>query len=238
MKIGGLQKFSLIDYPGLISAVIFTQGCNFRCPFCYNPMLVWPDYYGGERKEGHPLITEDGLFAFLKKRQGKLDGVVITGGEPTLHSDLPDFIKKIRVLNYKIKLDSNGTNPQMLEKLIKKNLVDYFAMDIKAPLEKYSDVVGVEVDVEKIKQSIKILKNSKVPYEFRTTLVPDLNNVVDVGKMGKMIKGAQKWYLQRFKSDTELVDHEFENKIGFAEDDLNKMCQIAKKYVTICSIRG
>ncbi len=238
MIIGGLEKLTLIDYPGHLAAIVFTQGCNFRCHFCYNPMLVRPDLYGGENKEDHPLISEDGLLEFLKKRQGKLDGVVITGGEPTLHKDLPDFIKKIRKLDYKIKLDSNGTNPEMLENLIKEKLVDYFAMDIKAPLEKYEKVVGVKVDKEKIKKSIEILKKSKVPYEFRTTLVPELNNLDDIEKMGRMIDGSEKWFLQRFKSDAKLVNENFENKLGFAEADLEEMCNLAKKYVKICKIRG
>ena len=143
MIIGGLQKISLLDYPGHISAIIFTQGCNFRCPFCYNPMLVEPagsgksKYLEKIKQKDYPTIEEDNLFAFLKKRQGKLDAVVITGGEPTIHRDLPNFLNKIKKLDYKIKLDTNGTNPLLLQQLIKKKLVDYIAMDIKSSFDNY-----------------------------------------------------------------------------------------------------
>jgi len=163
MLIGGLEKLTLIDYPGEVAAIIFTQGCNFRCQFCYNPMLVWPleDSKMKYRKD-HSLIEESDLFAFLRSRVGKLDGVVITGGEPTLHADLPEFINKIKALGYKVKLDTNGTNQEMLEKLINipltrgQNLIDYIAMDLKAPLDKYEKVTGAKVSLANIKKSVKI----------------------------------------------------------------------------------
>ncbi|MBU2456910.1 anaerobic ribonucleoside-triphosphate reductase activating protein, partial [Patescibacteria group bacterium] len=200
MLIGGLQKFSVLDYPGHISAIIFTKGCNFKCQFCYNPMLVYPS------KKDHTLILENDLFYFLKKRIGKLDSVVITGGEPTVQQDLPKFIQKIKKLNYLVKLDTNGTNPEMLKNLIQKNLINYIAMDIKAPLEKYNQITGVEVDFNKIQKSIKIIMQSNLPYEFRTTVVPKFLDAEDIKKIGELIQGAKKWFLQNFKSNTDLVN--------------------------------
>ncbi len=248
MIIGGLQKFSLLDYPDHIAAIIFTQGCNFRCQFCYNPMLVKPGYTGGkvsnrpsagdgQGQKGHPLITEDDLFAFLDKRKGKLNAIVITGGEPTLHKDLPEFIIKIRKLGYKIKLDTNGTNSQMLKDLIGRRLIDYIAMDMKGPLDKYEKVIGVKTDLMKIKESITIIMKSGLPYEFRTTVVPDLIGFKDIASIGKLIKGASKWYLQIFKSDIDLVNPEFNNTKSYASGEMEEMELIAKKYVKFCAVR-
>lgn len=273
MKIGGLQKLSLLDYPDYPSAIIFTQGCNFRCQFCYNPMLVWP-YGGGKFKKDHHLLEEGDLFDFLKKRQGKLAGVVITGGEPTIHKDLPEFIKKIKDLGFKIKLDTNGTNPEMLKKLIpptpfKKGglsdaplikggeggFVDYIAMDLKAPLEKYEKITGVypvksgeagapplaglfnRVDLEKIQKSIKLIIKSGLPSEFRTTVVPGLINKDDIAKMGELIKGADKWFLQRFKSNIDLVNKKLESKKAFTEKEMEELVEIGKQYTKKCEVR-
>lgn len=246
---------TLIDFPGELAAIVFTQGCNFRCQFCYNPMLVWPEKEGKLKyQRDHSRIKEDDLFAFLKSRKGKLSGVVITGGEPTLHKDLPDFIKKIKDAGFKIKLDSNGTNPEMLEKVLEEKLIDYLAMDIKAPLDKYEEVIGVKVrpvksgeagaklfngvNLENIQKSIKIIKESGVSYEFRTTLVPSLHKKEDIEEMGKLIAGADKWYLQFFKSDTDLVNKNFQNKARFSEKEMKEMLEIAKKYAKKCDVRG
>jgi len=248
MIIGGLQKFSLLDYPDHIAAIIFTQGCNFRCQFCYNPMLVKPGYTGGkvsnrpstgdgQGQKGHPLITEDDLFVFLDKRKGKLNAVVITGGEPTLHQDLPEFIIKIRKLGYKIKLDTNGTNSRMLKELIGRRLIDYIAMDIKGPAGKYEKVTGVKTDLMKIKESITIIMKSGLPYEFRTTVVPDLIGLKDITSIGKLIKGASKWYLQVFKSDIDLVNPELNNTKSYGDSEMKEMELIAKKYVKFCRVR-
>ncbi len=248
MIIGGLQKFSLLDYPDHIAAIIFTQGCNFRCQFCYNPMLVKPGYTGGkvsnkpsvgdgQGQKGHPLITEDDLFAFLDKRKGKLNAVVITGGEPTLHQDLPEFIIKIRKLGYKIKLDTNGTNPNMIKDLINRRLIDYIAMDIKGPLDKYEKVTGVKTDLMKIKESITIIMKSGLPYEFRTTVVPDLIGLKDIASIGKLIKGASKWYLQVFKSDIDLVNPEFNNIKSYNDSEMEEIKLIAREYVEFCKVR-
>lgn len=250
MLIGGLQKFSLLDYPEHLSAIIFTQGCNFRCHFCYNPMLVEPtqrpDKFNdntvrsnpADNQEGHPyLISEDDLFAFLRSRVGKLDAVVITGGEPTLHSDLPEFIIKIRKLGFMVKLDTNGTNPEMLARLLDRQLLDYLAMDVKAPAEKYDLVVGAQPDLRKIKESIKIIMNSGRPYEFRTTIVPGLLAKEDIAGIGQLIKGAEKWYLQQFKSDTDLVNPSFRGAAPYSSAELAEMEKLARQFVKFCQVR-
>jgi len=261
MIIGGLDKFSLIDYPEHLAAIIFTQGCNFRCHFCYNPMLVVPlstkenDKLQNNashelvRENGHSqipefhqengdaLVLEDDLFIFLKSRIGKLDAVVISGGEPTLHHDLPEFIEKIRLMNFKVKLDSNGTNPEMLKTLIDKNLLDYIAMDIKGPRKRYDIIVAAQPDLKKIEESIKIIKESELPYEFRTTIVPGLHTKKDISGMGEMIRGADKWYLQKFEASTDLVNKSFEGQDAFGDEEFEEMMNIAKTYVKYCDTR-
>lgn len=239
MIIGGLEKMTLIDYPGQLAAIVFTKGCNFRCHFCYNPLLVWPDRETDEKKyeKTYPLISEDEFFLFLESRKGKLDGVVITGGEPTLHRDLPEFIKKIRAMGYKIKLDTNGTNPEAVKNLLAENLVDYIAMDLKAPFDKYEKVVGVKVNCDDLQKSAKIVIESGLPHEFRTTVVPGLLELPDFDKMGEIIAGADAWYLQKFKSDTELVDRDLERQLPFTDKEMEAMANVGKKYVKICEVR-
>ncbi len=239
MIIGGLEKMTLLDYPGQLAAVVFTKGCNFRCHFCYNPLLVWPDRETDEKKyeKTYSPISEDEFFLFLENRKGKLDGVVITGGEPTLHNDLPEFIKKIRALGYKVKLDTNGTNSKMLERLLAENLLDYIAMDLKAPADKYEKVVGIKVNCQEIEKSVKIIINSGLPYEFRTTVVPGLHELSDFSKMGQEIAGARAWYLQKFKSDTELVDRDLETHAPFTDREMEKMAEAGREYVKICEVR-
>ncbi|MDD5527719.1 MAG: anaerobic ribonucleoside-triphosphate reductase activating protein [Patescibacteria group bacterium] len=246
MKIGGLEKLSLIDYPGELSAVVFTIGCTFRCPFCYNPMLVLSGSdrsgdtlpRGEEIDKDHTRLNEDDLFLFLSRRQNKLDAVVITGGEPTMHQDLPEFIRKIKKLGYKIKLDTNGTNPAMLKKIISANLIDYLAMDIKAAPADYPRATGVKFDFEKIKQSVKIIMASNLPYEFRTTCVPGFIDADGIAKIGELIKGADKWYLQNFKSDAELIDNNLRGKSGFTAAEMETFASIGRKYVKKCEVRG
>lgn len=200
-------------------------------------MLVWPTAPDEKEKKGFPLISEDDLFIFLEDRKGKLDGVVITGGEPTLHKDLPEFIAKIKEMGYLVKLDSNGTNPEMLQDLINKKLIDYIAMDIKASWNKYEEAVGVKVGLEKLKKSVKMIMSSGLPYEFRTTLVPGLHDSQDIKAMGEMIKGADHWYLQKFKPDVELVDHAFENKVTFKDSELKEFEEIGSQFVKDCQAR-
>lgn len=246
MVIGGLQKFSLLDYPEKISAIIFTQGCNFRCHFCYNPMLVRPQFQAGkikyssqEEQEDHHIhqINEDDLFDFLENRIGKLQAIVITGGEPTLFKDLPEFIKKIRKMGFLIKLDTNGTNPNMVQELIDKKLVDYIAMDFKASPEKYDKITGVKVNFQNILKNVKIIMESGLPYEFRTTIVPDFFSINDITKMGEIIKGADKWFLQKFKSDIPLVDKEFEGLKPVTDKEMEVLAKEGNKYVKYCEAR-
>ena len=162
MRIGGLQKFSFIDYPNKTAAIIFTQGCNFRCEYCHNPELVYPSMY-------QVPMQEEQVFAFLESRRNQLDAVVITGGEPTLQSDLIDFIKKVKAMGFLVKLDTNGSNPQVLEEIINQKLVDFIAMDIKATFDKYNLVCCVPVDIDNIKKSIDLIKKSGIDFLFRTT---------------------------------------------------------------------
>jgi pyruvate formate lyase activating enzyme len=194
MLFGGLQKTTLVDYPGKIAATVFTLGCNFRCPYCHNPELVLPELI-----EKQPKIPEGEIINFLKEQQGLLQGLCITGGEPTLHPDLIDFMQKVKDLGYLIKLDSNGSDPKILKEIINKNLVDYIAMDVKTSLEKYNLVTLGNVPENKIKESIAILKEGRVDYEFRTTVVPGIVEKEDIMKIVEFIKGAPKYFLQRFK---------------------------------------
>ncbi len=168
MEIGGFQKFSLIDYPGSISAVVFTRGCNFRCPFCHNPELVLPEFYSD-------TLDPEEILGFLEKRIGKLESVTITGGEPTIQKGLIPFMEKLKGMGYMIKLDTNGTKPEIIGRIVEKNLADFIAMDIKAPLESYSRISGVSVDLSAIEKSISIILDSGKKYQFRTTLDPALH---------------------------------------------------------------
>ena len=190
MDIYGLEKMSLVDYCGYVSCVVFTRGCNFRCPFCHNSSLV-----NGVAPQ---KIQSEDFFAFLNKRRGLLDGVCITGGEPTLNPDLPDFIRKIKEMGLLVKLDTNGTNPKMLESLISQNLVDYVAMDIKNGKSFYSKTTGVNLDFANIEESVALLKKGKVPFEFRTTLVAELHSEESIIEMGKLVENAPLLVLQKF----------------------------------------
>jgi len=216
MKIGGLQKFSLIDYPGKISAVVFVEGCNFRCPYCHNRELVLPEYFSN-------TVPEEEVLEFLESRKKKLEGVVITGGEPTIFPDLPDFLTKIRELGYYIKLDTNGSNPEILKLIIKRKLVDYIAMDIKAPLEKYKEITGVNTDIEKIASSIKLIKDSEIEYEFRTTIIYGIHTYTDMLKICNLIKGSERYVIQNFYPSPNLIDQSFQSKKGFSEEELSKI---------------
>ncbi|MFA5248773.1 MAG: anaerobic ribonucleoside-triphosphate reductase activating protein [Patescibacteria group bacterium] len=232
MRIGGLEKFSMIDYPECLSAVVFTNGCTFCCPFCYNPLLV---KYNGEKDQ---TLSETGLFQFLESRRGKLDGVVISGGEPTMQVDLPEFIKKIKALGFLVKLDTNGSNPEMLKIILAANLIDYLAMDIKADEENYGRATGGLVNLDKVKDSVKIIMESNLPYEFRTTCVPGFLNEEIMENMGQMIAGAEKWYLQNFKSTANLIDKNLIGQPGFTEAEMKKFAVIGKKFVKFCEVRS
>ncbi len=230
MKIAGFQKFSLIDYPSKISAIIFTQGCNFRCPFCHNPELVNPELFAD-------TLDENSVLSFLRRRVAKLDGVVITGGEPLLQHDLVEFIERIKEIGYLIKLDTNGSYPEILKQLLAKNLIDYIAMDIKAPLEKYLNVVKTDAYTEKIMESVKIILNSNIDYEFRTTVVKDLLTEDDLICIAKLIRGAKRYVLQKFVI-SKIFDNSFASNVEcFSDDELNTIRDEIKKYVSECIIR-
>jgi pyruvate formate lyase activating enzyme len=227
MRLGGVQACSLIDYPSHLSAVVFTIGCNFRCPYCHNPELV---------EETADELSSKSFFALLEKRQGKLDGVTITGGEPTIHEDLPEFVARIKELGFKVKLDSNGTNPAMLKKLIDAKHVDYLAMDIKAPLATYSQTVGRPVAVDKIIESIEMLKSCGVPYEFRTTVIKSMLSLEDFHQIGTEIKGARQYFLQKF-IPTKILNPQFLKKVTYTDGEFAEIGTIMEQYVTTCGIR-
>ncbi len=227
MLIGGFQKFSLIDYPGEISAIVFGSGCNFRCPYCHNPELV---------NMTSPVIPEEKILSFLKQRTGKLTAVSITGGEPTIQKDLPKFIAEIKKIGFLVKLDTNGGNPDMLEKLIEDRLIDYAAVDIKTPLNRYNELVGGDCSML-VEKSIKIIISSAVNYEFRTTVVKSLLSEDDILKIGKTISGAAIWYLQRFVP-TKTLDPLFINENSYQESELKRIAvELEKNYVHKCTVR-
>lgn len=228
MLIGGLQKVTLIDYPTKIACTVFLIGCNFRCPFCQNPELVLP-----ENIKKQPRISKKELFKFLKEKKGLLDGVVIGGGEPTIHRDLPDFLRKIKKLRFLIKLDTNGSNPKMLEKLIVEKLVDYVAMDFKAPLinREYNKVVGAEVDLEKIKKSIEIIKESETKHEFRSTILPKLHSRENILNMAKTLRGSGIFYLQQFRPEKTL-DPEYQKHRPFTKTEVGAIQRECNRYVS------
>ena len=229
MVIGGLQKLTLIDYPGRLAATVFFLGCNFRCPWCYSSELVLPEKIKKQQK-----ISEKDLFSFLKERQGLLEGVVICGGEPTINNDLPKFIKKIKKMGYLVKLDTNGSNPKMLNKLIKDKLVDYVAMDIKMPKEKYSKIL--KADINNIEKSVEILKKNKIDYEFRTTVISTVLDKKDILKIAKWISGAKKYYLQNFRPEKTL-DPKFENIKPYPDKYLLAIKRAISPFFEICEIR-
>lgn len=235
MVIGGFEKLSLLDYPDHLAAIIFTKACNFRCHFCYNPQLVLTDK--SQNKEGF-VLDEQGLLSFLESRRGKLDGVVISGGEPTLQPDLMDFIRKVKDMGYDIKLDTNGSNPEVLQSLLVARLIDYIAMDIKSGPTNYERVINVPLDYKKIEKSVKMIMTSGLPYEFRTTLVPGLIAEDDLVEMGSLIKGADKWYLQKFKADVDLVDSDFGGRPAYTSAEMKKFETIGSAYVNFCQVRG
>ena len=230
MILGGLQKLTLLDFPGTVACTVFTVGCNLRCPFCHNPALVFnpPEEY---------RISEEEFFAFLKKRQGILDGVAITGGEPLLHSDIGEFIAKIKSMGFKVKLDTNGTFPDRLGKILAEGNVDYVAMDLKNTFEKYAETVGIEgFDVSLIKRSIKLIEDSGVDHEFRTTVVSPLHSAGDFEQIAKQVEGSEKYFLQNFVDSGELLNGEGLSELPRGE--LEKALEGAKKIIPQAKIRG
>jgi len=215
MKIGGLQKVSLIDYPDAICAVVFLQGCNFKCSYCHNPQLVEPKLFG-------PCLDEKKVLEFLAARVGKLDAVTISGGEPTIQKDLMRFIKLVKKMDFAVKLDSNGTQPKVIKELIEAKLLDFIAMDIKAPLEKYKSIAKVPIDTQSIKESIKLILKSKIPYEFRTTVVKSQLTAKDILEIAQLIAGAKRYALQKFVS-AKTLDKKFLKEKTYPDDELEKI---------------
>lgn len=228
MIIKGLQKQTLLDYPGKIACTIFTFGCNFRCSYCHNPELIEDD--------GRPEIKEKEILEFLKERKDFLDGVCITGGEPTLNKDLPEFISKIKKLGFSVKLDTNGTNPEMLKELLDKKLIDYVAMDIKAPLNFYESIVNAKVVKDDIQRSIDLIRKMK-DYEFRITVVPGLFDENHARMIGEWLKGSKMFYIQQFRG-IKTLDKNFVNKRPFSKEELEFFCRIMRPYFEKCEIRG
>lgn len=230
MKLAGLKKTSLIDYPNLISAVVFTRGCNFSCGYCHNSQLI-------DNKAAEENMPEDIFFDFLSKRQQLLDGVVISGGEPTLQPDLKDFIKRIkREYNLKIKLDSNGSNQSIIKELIKANLIDYLAVDIKQSWDNYSNLSS-EAIIPELKKTFSLILNSELEYEFRTTVVPGWHDEKEIEKIAKTIQGADRYYLQNFKA-VNTLDPVLKGRRSFSPTELQSFKEAAEKYLRVVKIRN
>ncbi len=230
--IKGFIENTLLDYPGKIASVIFLGGCNFRCPFCQNPALVL-------RPQDEPDIPEEQILSYLAKPESKkwIDGVCISGGEPTIHADLPEFIRKLKKLGYLVKLDTNGTNPKKLEELYKEKLLDFVAMDIKSPLGKYSQTVCAPVSQESIQKSVDLIRASGVDYEFRATAVPGLFSKEDAIAIGKWLSGSKAFYLQQFRS-VATVDPSFEGRGHFHAQTMGEFAQAMKPYFQKVETRG
>ena len=228
MNIGGLQKLTLLDFPGKVACTVFTVGCNLRCPFCHNASLVTHPQDAG-------YVTDDELFSFLQKRAGVLDGICVSGGEPTLQKDLPEFLEKLKKLGYAVKLDTNGTNPKLLSSLIEDSLVDYVALDIKNSPEKYALTCG-NVDLfDKISESVSILLSGGVDYELRTTVVKGYHEVSDFESIGRFIKGAKRYYLQSFVDSGDLID---KSLLGVPESEMRDMLKVVLPFVDSAELRG
>lgn len=223
-----LEKCTLIDYPGHTACMVYTIGCNFRCPYCHNPELV------DETAEGK--VTEDDVLAFLDTRKGLLDGVVITGGEPTMHDDLLSFMGKVKAKGFLVKLDSNGTHPEVLREAIGKELVDYVAMDIKSPMAKYMSTVARPVDLQRIEESKRLIMSSGIEYEFRTTVVKALLSQEDIVQIGKEIKGAKRYFLQTFVP-TKILNPQFKRKTSYGKEEMEGFKKALEPYVEYCAIR-
>lgn len=228
MKIAGFIKNSFIDFPKHISSVIFTQGCNFDCWYCHNREII------SEDSQKIDLIEDKVVFEFLETRKGKIDGLVISGGEPTLQSDLIEFVAKIKQMGFLVKLDTNGTNPEVLEKLLEDNLLDFVAMDIKTSFDKYQTFFqkNAEIFIKNVKKSVNLLKNSKINYEFRTTFSPDVL-LSDIEQISRFIQGAKSYAIQKYRPVNEkvvLIPHTYR--------DYENAIAVAKKYVSSSFLRG
>lgn len=228
MKIGGIQKLTLTDYPEKVASIIFTQGCNFKCPFCHNKDLLTSQSKDYELKEKEVLD-------YLEKRKGIIDGICISGGEPLIQKDIESFIKKVKLKGYKIKLDTNGSNPEKLKDLLEKKLIDYVAMDIKNDFVDYNITSGVNIDINNIKKSIEIIKNSEIDYEFRTTIMKELHDINKIKKILKYIGKEPRYFLQNYQECENVISKNF---TSFDESELKEIKrEINKEYPNVF-IRG
>lgn len=228
MVFGGIEKFTLIDYPGRLACMVYTIGCNFRCPYCHNPELV------DETTDVH--ISEREFFDFLDTRKGMLDGVVITGGEPTMHDDLPRVMREIKDHGFLVKLDSNGTHPAVLRDAIRDKIVDFIAMDIKSPLAQYGATVARPVDADAIRESIDLLMSSPIDYEFRTTVVKSMLSPESIEQIGREITGAKTYVLQKF-IPTKILNPQFKKKVSYTDEEFKQFQKMLTAYVDQCLIR-
>ncbi len=229
MEILGLEKLSLVDFDGYVSATVFTGACNFRCGFCHNGSLVL-DY------QNIPVIPTEEVLSYLKKRSGIIEGLCISGGEPTLQKDLPDFIEKVKSIGLKVKVDTNGTNPEMIKLLVDNGLVDYFAMDIKNDLASYGEIIGIEnFDTKNIEKSVEYFLSGRIPYEFRTTLIKEYHTAENIINIGKWIKGANKYFLQKFKDCEGCI----QSHLSAVEDKIAlEFMELLKEYIPFVRLRG
>lgn len=230
MIIGGLQKTSLIDFTGKVSCVCFVSGCNFRCPYCHNPDLVL--------HPGNAFMDEGSFLTFIKERQGFIDGVVISGGEPTLQNDLPAFLSRIKREGYAVKLDTNGSHPRMIQELMEKRLVDYVAMDIKTDPSRYPQFIKREFDPDCIRSSVRLIMASGIAYEFRTTCVRPFVDAETVERIGRLIRGCSLFVLQLFRQMRVLEPGFFENrKAGYDQEEMMQLKAVAEPWVGKCIVR-
>lgn len=229
MRICGLNKTTLLDYPGHVAATIFLGGCNFRCPFCQNGDLVL-------RPESQPVIEEEEVYSFLEKRKGILSGVCITGGEPTLDKDLGPGISRIKKMGYLVKLDTNGYRPEMIRELLAEGLLDYIAMDVKNCMEHYGETAGCgHINLNKIRESINLIKNSGIDYEFRTTVVKELHSDENMIKLGKEIEGAKAYFLQEYQESSGVI---FPGFHSCTKEEMEKKAALVRGYVPNVQLRG
>lgn len=233
MLIGGLQKLTLVDYPGKVAATVFLIGCNFRCPFCHNPDLVSPER--ANQVEGR--ISETDFSRFLDSKKDLIEGVCITGGEPTIQPDLIEFIRKIRQKGFLVKLDTNGSNPEAIGKLVGEKLIDFIAMDIKSSLENYFKAAGIKVDSDKISKSVDLIKNSGIDYEFRTTVVPGIVEKEDIQKIAEWLNGSKKFALQQFQNK-KVLDKKLESVQPYPDETLKEFQKILEKYIEKVELRA
>lgn len=229
MQIHGLNKTTLLDYPEHVAATIFTGGCNFRCPFCHNSDLVI-------NPMSQPLLDEQEILEFLKKRKNILSGVCITGGEPTLQADLPDFIRRVKDMGYLVKLDTNGYRPEVLKNLVKENLLDYIAMDIKSGMNGYALASGMpDIHFEKIKESVDFIMHCGVQYEFRTTVVKGIHTKTDFEKIGPWLQGCRAYFLQQYKDNERVLKQGFES---FSKEEMEEFADIVRPHIERVELRG